>query len=390
LKEKISVKARLRLQMEVVWRQEFWRYIPGSSRSFGPTRRKTTLIDAAKSCGEWIKVHGAYKRETKAPRVFGNIQPNYYGMITEDRPEVGIGILPNTYVVSWHGWTVLRDDSFIADSNIVFGSEKVSPRYELFRQPPAKRLEGKTLNLLSYHSGTNFGHSLMDALSRTYLVQKAGFSLNDFDHILWPAFNSPDGEWFKDRLEVDRNKLVFLGRRDAVVCDWLYQPSFPGLTRDYEPWVNAFFHSLMPPTEKRDLRIYIPRRAKPRSMLNEDEVEAYLHSKGFITLGYEKPRQPVLSQASIVVGSSGAALASVCYCAPGTKFLELLPSDHQFPYHQSLTMAALDFNLLLCLQERHTSHTGFPSFSDFRVDMVYLREAVETLLGTPNELALDA
>jgi capsular polysaccharide biosynthesis protein len=76
------------------------------------------------------------------------------------------------------------------------------------------------------------------------------------------------------------------------------------------------------------------------------------------------------AQAEIVVGPHGAALTDIVYCFPGTRVLELIPSDHVYPYFYTLASAAgLEY---YCLPGTSTSvrskSVAGPSPYDFYLD----------------------
>jgi hypothetical protein len=76
------------------------------------------------------------------------------------------------------------------------------------------------------------------------------------------------------------------------------------------------------------------------------------------------------SQATAVIGPHGAGLTDLAFCLPGTAVLELLPSDHVYPYYCSLSQAAgLRYGYLIGQSERQRSKRAFgPSPYDFVVN----------------------
>lgn len=82
--------------------------------------------------------------------------------------------------------------------------------------------------------------------------------------------------------------------------------------------------------------------------------------------------------ASIVVSPHAGSLADLVFCRPGTKVLELLPTDHAAPYYYTLSLAAgLEYGCLVCrsLRERPEG-LRTPSTSDFTVDIDELAAAL--------------
>lgn len=78
-------------------------------------------------------------------------------------------------------------------------------------------------------------------------------------------------------------------------------------------------------------RIYLSRVGRARNPQNQDEIKERLSSLGFIIVDPEKltlsEQIAALSDAEIVVGPTGAQLANIVWCQPGTKVI-VLASDH--------------------------------------------------------------
>jgi capsular polysaccharide biosynthesis protein len=79
-------------------------------------------------------------------------------------------------------------------------------------------------------------------------------------------------------------------------------------------------------------RIYLSRRSdSKRHMINEDALEAALHSRGFAVV---KPEELTISEqislfrnADVVVGATGAALANGIFCQGGSRIIEIQPTN---------------------------------------------------------------
>jgi capsular polysaccharide biosynthesis protein len=82
--------------------------------------------------------------------------------------------------------------------------------------------------------------------------------------------------------------------------------------------------------------------------------------------------------AEMVVSPHGGVLADLVFCTPGTRVLELLPTDHAAPYSYTLSLAAgLEYGCLVC-RSLHERPEGLrtPSTSDFTVDIDELAAAL--------------
>jgi capsular polysaccharide biosynthesis protein len=119
-------------------------------------------------------------------------------------------------------------------------------------------------------------------------------------------------------------------------------------------------------------RLYITRGGGTRKVTNESALVAHLNEAGFEIYDPSRHLDPWLdfSQATAVIGPHGAGLTDLAFCLPGTAVLELLPSDHVYPYYCSLSQAAgLRYGYLIGQSERQRSKRTFgPSPYDFVVN----------------------
>ena len=74
-------------------------------------------------------------------------------------------------------------------------------------------------------------------------------------------------------------------------------------------------------------------------MLNEEDVFSQLERYGFEFYDPDQEDNHPLdfNQADIIIAPHGAALANLVFCQPGTKVLELIPTDHPFGYFYTLS-----------------------------------------------------
>jgi hypothetical protein len=99
---------------------------------------------------------------------------------------------------------------------------------------------------------------------------------------------------------------------------------------------------------------------------------ATLGELGFVTVYPDRqPGNAVFATADVVVGANAAALANVVFCAPGTTLVELVPTDHPYPYFLSAALAAeVDYVGVGCTSvgRRPDDARGASSF-DYTVDL---------------------
>ncbi len=298
-------------------------------------------------------------------------------------PEQGVACIPDGRVVSHHGWCIAPKDTFLGDFALG-GNFRASPVYRLSLHPATRRLEDVTLNLCSVHAAVNFCHWLLDAVGRLALLEPAGIPLAAIDHILLPKFPGRTANWVLERLNLPREKVIHPGKADQFRCEQLLQPSYPGSAASYPPWVVEFYRKHFPAADapRRGRRIYLSRRGA-RSVHNEAEVEAEL-----VRCGFERfdpagkiELQLGLADVSHVVGVHGAALANLVFCRPGTRVLELLPSDMRHAYYYSLCDSGeMPYGVLVgkSLRERLTP-CDLATQADFTVPMNEFRAALDAL-----------
>jgi hypothetical protein len=330
--------------------------VPGTSESFGPPRRTSTCNEYAKGgLGRWIETLPSQDRQLPPPIVFTGEKPDFGTMVAARHPAQGVLIVDGGRILDEHGYAVAPGDRFLADTTFRFRSRSIEPMYKEMELKAAQRLEGTTLSLMSYPASYNYGHALLDALSRAAMFQKAGMTFDDVDHIVLPTISSTDLKAVVEAMGIPKEKILHLRKGDHWKCDTLIQPNFPGMQRNVAGWVPDFYRSLFPaPPKNRDLLLYVPRRSRNRNMANDAEVSAVLAEFGFKELEFSDPAGTFsqFAQARMVVGPHGAALANLAFCRPGTPVLELMPTDHQYPYWYTLCAAAnLPYHVLLCQSE---------------------------------------
>jgi capsular polysaccharide biosynthesis protein len=281
------------------------------------------------------------------------------------------------------GLVFLRDHSW-------FGEHVEQVRLpEAFPEP--RRLQGACLTLLSEFAGNSYGHFILDSLSRLSLVFGAGLVLDDFDHVLCSRPTGRNAAHMFRMLGIPEEKVVWAKDGESIASDIVVAPSFPGTRRNYPDWVptflrRTFLHTFRKESTGSSRRLYLSRRGHRRNASNEEAVLRIVRDRGFevCTPGVDDTDPADLSEAAIVVGPHAGALADLAFCQPGTKVLELLPSDHVHPYFYTLSEAAgLSYSYLLCrsLGERGSDAWG-PSAVDFVVDEQELTVALDRLLDS--------
>jgi len=251
--------------------------------------------------------------------------------------------------------------------------------------PSGQRLSGVGLSLASDFSVSSYGHFVIDCLGRLDLFFKAGFTFNDVDHIFCPFPTPGNAKVLFDALGIPKEKHVPTDFDETHHIENLIAPTFPGLRRNYPKWVPEFFQkTFLSSCSKPSRRLYISRSGYQRNIQNESEALEVLSQFGFEIYNPINHSNSHLdfSEANIVVGVSGSGLTGLAFCQPRTKVLELVPTDHVFPYYLTLSCSAdLDYHYLPCQSTNAIRKQAIgPGNSNVIIDTKDLRRALQQLI----------
>lgn len=338
-----------------------------------PERSVTTQAYLGTGEARWQLVRPAETVERPVPRQFGP-RPADFSTRMEGIPDLGVLHASRVSVVGPHGLAVTDDGRVLADLSFWHGFPEGLAQGVA---TPVRRVRGTLVSLASDHATANYGHFLMDALPRLDLLERAGISLADVDHV-YCAVPSQRAIRLLDALGVPDGRRIYAEPGVAIRADRSILPSYPGARRNYPPWVADFLRDRLsvpsgPPTR----RLYVP-RATHRRITNVEELWPMLEADGFEVFradAAEDPRQ-AFAEAAIVVGGHGAGLADLAFCRPGTPVLELLPDSHPMPFYATLAgSAGLRYGYLLG-EGIAPAHRLPRSRWDFRVDPDLFRSAL--------------
>jgi hypothetical protein len=326
--------------LPVVWQilpRDILRLLPGTSQTYGPPRRATSLAEyRQKPEVQWRDVFPANTEPLPSP-FFCN-DPQVFAQDTEVVwPESGVAVLPDARILDEHAWVVGRGDTFIGDF-CYLGNSRQSRVNHIVKLHPPRHVPGCTLNLCSANAVTNFFHYVIDAVSRYELVRRAGFTWDDFDQIVLPRFRTPMTAEIDAAIGLPESKVLRMGRREQIVCETLVQPSFPGPIACTPPWVVNFYRGLFPPadTTSRHRKLYFPRRGN-RHPAKADEIDARMSAMGFEIIDpvATPDLRTRMAEATHIVAVHGACLTNLVFCAPGTRVLEIMPSEISKYYNRA-------------------------------------------------------
>ncbi|MFN8621062.1 MAG: glycosyltransferase family 61 protein [Chloroflexota bacterium] len=340
---------------------------------------------AATGQATWTLVEPAAHVERRAPVHFGTEASRLDEHLVTDFPDLGVLSVPGGIVAGEYGWVVGPDGTLLHDHS--WHGDAPEQRRMYTRRTgdtfPVEHLGGTVVSLATFAGWRNYGHFLLDGASRLRLVEDAGFAIADADHVLYNAPHA-GARRILERLGVPMDRAIPVRNDVAFQADTLIAPTFPGLRRNYQPWVPRWLRSrLVTTTPARTRRLYVP-RMKERLVLNLDELQPLLDAHGFETFDPTAHADPLLAfaEASVVVGAHGAGITDIAFCQPGSAVLELLPSAHQMPYYYTLADGAdLAYGFLVGPSRPDLAPTDRPSKVSFTLDAGEFRDALEATIA---------
>jgi len=333
----------------------------------------TGRTDLATAAGDadWFAVEPGGPAPKGRRRYVGLNEADFESRRATALPPAGVGRLRWPVVIGDQGWVVTRDGDFVADASWFGASTRGAPLPDVLGEPHV--LSGRCALLTSDWAGGNFGHFLLDLLPRLHLLTATGV-LAGIDHVLVPHHATTEARTLLARTGLDPASLVELGPHDIVTAPEMVVTSFPGSRRTTPRWAARYLRqhfSDPPPTSGGPRLIYVARGEHLRAPIDEPALIATLGELGFVTVYPDRqPGNAVFATADVVVGANAAALANVVFCAPGTTLVELVPTDHPYPYFLSAALAAeVDYVGVGCTSvgRRPDDARGASSF-DFTVD----------------------
>jgi Glycosyltransferase 61 len=333
----------------------------------------------------WHQVFDSERVARPLTHRLGAIDIDWSSQVSAQHPPMGIVELPSGYTLTSAGWAIDEAGVAIADTtwygHAYAEIKKGSPRTR------ARRIRGTVLSLLSDFAQVNYYHFLVDALARYALYERIAGNLTRPDVILCPRPFTKRLERWVDWLGVRDCRIEFLGTGERVRADRILLPSFPGERRDCAAWAAHFWRERRFGTEFREgkRKLYLPRRSTTRAITNEPALEAALVARGFEIVDPTAIAEPesLFAEAKIVLGAHGAALTDCLFCPPNAVLVEIVPSDHVFPYYYCLAGAAdLRYAYIVGTSVAQRSPgTWGPSPYDFSVDVAALLAGLDRLDG---------
>ena len=339
---------------------------------------------AARGLGRWRSVYPSATNVRAPHACHGGVKIDLRDRLDPVFPEAGVLELNRPFLQGINGRVFSSDGTLLADHSW-YGRHidelgLAAPRCQ------GEPVPGVSMSLASDFGHKNFCHFVLDGLCRLHLFEAAGIRVAAMDRVYCPPPPSANARCLLDRLGIPEEKFAWLGESTVVRPETLHLATFPGSRRNFPRWLPGFVQERWPVTPSRaDRRLFVSRAGYRRAVSNEAEVRRLLVAAGFEIVDPAKAADPQqdFAEAAVVVGVHGAALANLAWCRPGTRVLELFPSDHIYPYYYALAESAgLEYGCLVgrSLRDRAPGDLG-PSWSDFHVDEDELAAAVAAIIA---------
>lgn len=326
---------------------------------------------------------------------------------------------PQPYIAKLAGITVIPGSKLLIDSKDNILGDELVDGVELFLLPP-KRWDMKIIspNQLSFKTPplsdeiitigihltgeheANYFHWLTEILPRLYLYLKlrpnnsipllvsAGLHHNLYELLRIVSGNEQQIKFLDANLSYKVQHLIYPADVSRIFDVYDRAPS---LETTYLP-VNLLKKmaleiktAIQTNDDIDSIKLYVKRNSSYRQLLNEDEVERFLMSCGYLSIdtGQLSIHQQInfFSRAKSVIGPSGAAITNIIWCKEQTKIL-ILHSDHPFkkyPYWDALARTS-GANISYLQGPRANNVTGFfETHDDYYIDIDALKNAITGL-----------
>jgi hypothetical protein len=332
---------------------------------------------------KWFVVYPGTRVSLRPAIQHGARAASFLYVIDVAIPELGVLQLAGAYLLGRDGFVVTSDGHWLPEFSWWGMPAEAKPELLTF-DFQIVRLRGTCLFLSSDWAYKNYAHFLNDAVARFHLFKRAGFSIGDIDYFFCGIPNSYCAGllW---RLGIPLDRCV-VGRPDsAITADTILVPSLPGTQRIRPRWVVNFLQqSFLTQHRPPHRRLYIQRTGS-RRIVNGANLAAMLAAKGFEICQPEldEDQRRTFSEAEIVIGAHGAALANLAFCQPRARVVELIPTDQPFAYRYYSLSSVADLTYAYLIGSslvNRLQDSPLPSSYDFAVDESDFREALARTL----------
>ncbi|MFT3782557.1 MAG: glycosyltransferase family 61 protein [Nibricoccus sp.] len=328
-------------------------------------RNDSLDLESASAPGITIhEVFPAHSFERKLPYFPGEEEPHWI-FASEQR-----GTIPRAYVAEiergrfwgFYGGSVFTEDSRLipALSKDVWG-EKLHSAFVRMNLPNPTYVPGRVLSLVTPEAATNYHHWTVDLIPRAGLASKAGYDLRSFDRVLIKDRQLPFQKEALKRLGFDESKIMRVDDKTHLTTDVLVVPSVRHDNTRVGLQEIQFTRRLYLPREPSSppkRRLYVSRRdAAFRRVTNEPEIMPILKKFGFEEVAMSHmsvaEQAKVFSEAAVIVGPNGSALANLVFANPACRVAEFFAPGWVVNYNWMLAdLLGLDFTAVIGEGER--------------------------------------
>jgi len=207
----------------------------------------------------------------------------------------------------------------------------------------AKKIKGKVFNLCQGDSGNNYFHFIFDIIPKIYLLTTKK-KLNKIDYF----YLTNPKEWqikILQTLGIKENNILNSKVNNHIIADEIYAVDHPWYDSGFvqfnlnkiPEWIINHNRKifLRNKTKKNTQKIFLDRS---NSKFNHCQIENIIELTKLIKKKKIKTYKPELlsfknqiklfNTSSMIIGAHGAAFTNIIFCKPGTKVIEIIPSDH--------------------------------------------------------------
>jgi len=338
------------------------------------------------------------------------------GVRDKDFPEILIATIPNAEIIGgsnivFSGHAAIKHD--LLDISKDYTSEElhrryiVSPNYKLLIRNVSgiRRRTFQQAACFTDACSGNYAHWLTEVLPRIYLFTESGMSSEIrmiIDRGLHPnlmeSFHVIAGEK-PNVFKLGRNRLVSVEKLSLVSCAGYVpfgrrnskakghsQGSFSPAT--FKGMVNKIRQNLGIEAKQGWRKLYIRRNSSVRTVSNLQAIESVLMQHGFEFVEPElltfAEQVKLFSEASVIVGATGAAMANLIFCNSSTRIIVMMGIHDEMPYAYWPNMGLAVGNEVSYVLGKISDSSFRGIHANFRIETKDLLQALESSAVIPS------
>ena len=336
------------------------RWLPATSRSFGPPRRFGFIREVVPAAGGTVtEIDPARPMPRPLPVIYGDAPEVGLGNFHPIAPPTCVFTLPTARLLGPEGYVVTRDDCFVYDASFLSRVHATPlpshPLYRRKRSRPVRRLAGCCLSLATDFAAGSFGHFLHDGFSRLYLFAKAGIDPAQADWVFCPRPRGASAEALFRSLRMPPERVLNWSQEYDYEAERLVATCFPCEVGTITPEMARYLRDLASPWRavgRSRERIFLTRGNLRRNLLNLAEIEGILREHGFSVIDPADHPATIehCANAEIIAGVDGSNLANIAFAPEGACIMIFICATAAPPEPYNLTLATSGGRQLHILQ----------------------------------------